>query len=1028
MNREASMEGTDKKNSSWKVLLIDQDELLHQAVEGRLVSHEHAGVGVLPLHAYGLSEAKLYLQTHTDLALLFIGQVDEQPGIAEELMPFLRHTLKNHWTRVIYCGDAPIGDLAQKYAIQGELGHSSLGDQEFLGLVDQMLGSYQEVLTALSFAHQGPHKKNFFVQDAVAIFKWKNQPGWPVEYVTLNVREILGYTEREFMDGEVAYLDIVYEEDAERVKQEVVEYSAMDIAHFEQEYRVVAKSGQVIWVYDYTSKLYDGQGNLTHFVGYVFDITANKESEGIKDLGEDTPYLLLDLDQKVTKLNPPMAALLGESSADVQGRTLDDWLGEAERSSLSNFISICSISGLPQRFELSIGPEGAKRPSLFYLTRTLDPTHHEPGFHCLIDDISDRSSREVALQDELQKERAFIASASHELRTPLSAILGYAELLKDARGLDNEQQGFLENIVTNSKHLVTLVNDILDLSKIESNQLGLNIQEVVFSDLFTSSGVMISSRIKSTVKLLVSAPDLEHYVLCDPVRIKQIFLNLLSNAAKFTEHGVIKLYMADYTPIDANLFSMRICVEDTGPGIPANRQSELFQPFRQVHQGNFGGTGLGLYLSRQIARLMDGDITLSSIPGRGTTFTIELVLTKGRIKGEQFAFEDKRILILGDYPSLSDQQKDKLVQTGAKIEFIDCINPRYLDRFRDILAYDQVDVAILDLDVLKEKALWYAGALRETYPATSLIGLKHKNTDVQVDLLDQSLLKPFSYYQLASCLDEEFKRFKPLYRVDYSELKVLIVEDVEANRMLFCQMFQRFFNLSPKMASNGEDALTRLREGGFDMVFMDVEMPVMDGIEATKRIREFDKTTPIVAMTGNVFAEDIEATKAAGMTGFLSKPIQKEELERALMSLFEVAPDPVEPPVFAQEAEPGALAEEEPQELSLGSLEAVKRRMQQSLADLSDDQETLDEIVETAVEEIRETYVKIVEDYSTKQWDKLAKSLHKLKGILLNMAIQPYGTQVQDLEARARRDEEGEREETEALLKQFIEDFSQFGH
>ncbi|MDT8447596.1 MAG: ATP-binding protein [bacterium] len=1033
MNREASKDVSDQyaaEETSWKILMIDQDESLHHQVQAKVDSSSHAGLPILLLHAYGISEAKLILQNHTDLGILLIGQLDEHPMAAKELVPFLRDTLKNHWTRVLYCGAMPLGSLAEEYSIQGELLHEQLGSGEFWAQVGRTLNSYQEVLTALSFSNQGPHKKNFFVQDAVAIFKWKNLPGWPVEYVTLNVLEILGYSDRDFAEGRVAYLDILFEADADRVKQEVVEYSAMDVTHFEQEYRVVKADGTVIWVYDYTSKLFDSDGKITHFIGYVFDITANKESEGIEDHSATTPSMMLDTEQRITQANLPMAALLGERADHLFGQSLDTWLGDQERSSFANFISICSIGGLPQRFELAIGPPDQKQRGLFYLTRVLDPTHHEAGFHCLIENLTERSHREDALKDELVKERTFIASASHELRTPLSAILGYAELLKDARGLDPEQQGFLANIVTNSKHLVTLVNDILDLSKIESNQLGLNIQEVVFSDLFTSSGVMISSRVKQNVKLMVSAPDLAHYVLCDPVRIKQIFLNLLSNAAKFTEHGVIKLYLAEYTPIDNNLFSVRICVEDTGPGIAEDRQGELFQPFRQVHQGgNYGGTGLGLYLSRQIARLMDGDITLHSSPGRGSTFTIELVLTKGRVKGDLFAFNGKRVVILGDYPSLSDQQKDKLVQTGASIEFIDCVNPRYLDRFRDILAFDQVDVAILDLDVLKEKTVWYAGALRETYPAASLIGLKQKSTDLKIDLLDQSLLKPFSYYQLASVLDEEFKRFKPLYRVDYSELSILIVEDVEANRMLFFQMFQRFFNLEPKMAINGEDALVKLREGGYDMVFMDVEMPIMDGIEATRRIREFDQTTPIVAMTGNVFAEDIEETKRAGMTGFLSKPIQKEELEKALMSLFEEREISGEPPVFADDlTEPPVLSDApgpalNNTELTLGSLEAVKRRMMASLADLSDDQDTLREIVDTAVIEIKEAYGKIIEETATEDWPKLGKSLHKLKGILLNMNIQPFGDQVKELETQVRKDDEARREETMALLEAFIKDF-----
>jgi len=979
---------------SWQVLVVDPDNEVIKEAANQLTGFLFDERSVELLRAQSLAEGQRLLDQYPNLAILFIGALPNQE--VQDLLVYLRDQTKNHWTRVVcVCqgkedknSPASSGFLAQAHML-----HQSFATPDFLTHVISGLKSYREMLSALAFSSQGPGQKSFYLSDAVAIFKWKAVEHWPVEYVSLNVEQILGYTEKDFISGQVVYSAIIFKEDLERVTQEVGNYTISPVSRFDQEYRVVTKAGKVIWVYDYTVKIFNEAGGITHFVGYVFDITQSRQNSGPQS--DDNALLQLNEDFHIFKLNPKMAALLGASIEEATGEDLRGWLTQQGRLTLESHGSMVAISSLPQRFELELCRGKVNSKCNFVMTPNLAPQDQKKGFHCFVEDLNAQGEKEAELQLELQKERAFIASASHELRTPLSSILGYAELLKGARNLDPEQNSFLENILTNSKHLVTLVNDILDLSKIESNQLSLNNQEVVFSDLFTSSGVMISNRVKEGVKLVVSAPDLEHYVLCDPVRIKQIFLNLLSNAAKFTDEGAIRLFLAEYTPIDQNLFSVRIVVEDTGPGIPKDRQSELFKPFRQVHNGSYGGTGLGLYLSRQIARLMDGDITLDSDQGKGTIFTIELVLARGRLKGEQFAFKDRRVLILGDYPTLSDQQKEKLTLTGAQIVFIDCIDPNQTGRFREITAFDHVDLAIIDLDVLKDRSLYYAGALKETYPQISIIGLKQKANDLYFDLLDQNLLKPFSYFQLATALDEEFKRYKPRFRVDFSELKVLIVEDVEANRMLFSQMFQKFFDLTPETAKNGKLGVAAVKKNKYDVVFMDVEMPIMNGIDATNLIRQFDKTTPIFAMTGNVFAEDIQETKDAGMSGFLSKPIQKEELERALMSLFEKDDTAVEPSVFAEESNEVLAERSAP---ALNQKEWIKERMISQVSLLSDDPRVVKEIVDTALVEIKEVYAQLGQLYAVKDFVLLGKALHKLKGVLLNLDVQPFGTHVAELE------------------------------
>jgi len=1005
----------------WLVLIYDSSAETCGSLEQRLTNLSFEGHPLVASCVSSLDEAKRYLDQHLETALLIIGRLVENPEENElELIYYLRETLGNYRTRIYPCEQntrqpEQSNPWQTRFALEQRYDHLLFFGGDFEQTLYDGLLSYQKYVAAVSFDQHPPSLNSPSSSATSYKISWQCSPGFPIHSISAAAAELLGYEPEEFSEGHFNFLDWIAEDDKERFihsRQEEVQSINLPVS---EEYRIVTKSGESIWVFAVSTKTLSAESDiLTETATLFIDLENLKQRPGLL-LDPTIGLLQINQEQKIQYINHALSEVLGAGYPGVMGRDLGDWLSQADHDRLAQFIEIALTTKQPQQFKLEIGPTGGRHLAVCSLSISGYKSSGNTGLHLLVELMERRQAREKELTQELLQERAFIASASHELRTPLSAVLGYAELLKDAKNLDSEQQAFLNNIVTNSKHLVTLVNDILDLSKIESNQLSLNIEEVVFSDLFTSSGVMISSQVKEGVKLIVNAPDLAHFVLCDPIRIKQIFLNLLSNAAKFTPQGVIKIYMDQYKSLDTNLFQVRICIEDTGAGIPKARQKELFQPFKQVHAGSYGGTGLGLYLSQQIARLMDGKITLKSDLGRGTTFYVDLVLTKGKVKGDQFAFGGKQVVIFGDYPTLSDQQKAKLQKTGAKIDFIDCMDPRNHDRLRKAFSYDTVDLAIFDVDVLQEKTLWYAGAIKETYPGVSLIGLKRENCKEQCKLLDQLLLKPFSYYQLASALAEEFNRFKPSMQLDYTQLKILIVEDVEANRMLFSQMFQRFFNLEPSLAVSGKDAVKQVKSKQFDLVYMDVEMPEMDGIEATKKIREFDQRTPIVAMTGNVFAEDIQATKDAGMTGFLSKPIQKEDLERTLSELF--TEEQAEPPMFAEEPGDEAVQPVQQGHLSTGHspLEQMKAAMLEHLSDLSDDTNTLNEIVETAILEIQETFGKIVEYNGRKDQQGLAKSLHKLKGILLNMNVQPLGSQVQELEIKIK---EGEGDD---LLADFIQ-------
>jgi len=233
------------------------------------------------------------------------------------------------------------------------------------------------------------------------------------------------------------------------------------------------------------------------------------------------------------------------------------------------------------------------------------------------------------LEESLSNEKRFIASVSHELRTPLTAILGYSELLNDT-ALNNKQKRYLDSMVQSSNHLLSLVSDLLDVAKIGDNRIELSPKEIDLDDVLNDCANLIRSRIKDGVDFIVDIPMLEYKIYADDKRLKQIFINLLSNAAKFTNKGSIRFYIKDIQDVDSDKLKIVVNVDDTGNGIPAEVSETLFDPFQSTDKTQ--GTGLGLYISQQIAGMMDGEIVVESEPEIGSSFQVTLILKKSSKK------------------------------------------------------------------------------------------------------------------------------------------------------------------------------------------------------------------------------------------------------------------------------------------------------------------------------------------------------------------------------------------------------------
>ncbi len=487
------------------------------------------------------------------------------------------------------------------------------------------------------------------------------------------------------------------------------------------------------------------------------------------------------------------------------------------------------------------------------------------------------------LNSSLAAEKKFLASMSHEIRTPLNAIIGFIELL-NRTSLNTKQREFTTNVRLSSDHLLSLINDVLDVSKIEAGQMELNEKEIDLESVLMETVMLTSSKVPENVELITDFNHLDFMVKADALRIKQIFVNLLGNACKFTQEGFIRFSLLDYRPRGNEKIWLKFCIEDSGIGIPENKIEKLFSAFSQAHSHEHEGTGLGLYLSKSIASVMGGSIYVESIEGKGTHFFVELIVTKGSKRAKEYNFSEQKILFVEGDEHFAKQLTQKLERANSQLTCL-AKNTTLRDISKNILA-NEYDLLILDVDKLGRSITSLAELAIQIYPNILVIGTTHNDQTLGLTEYLTILQKPFPFYMLSNLIKDHQEQRITNNSNDFSKMKILLVEDVRMNVMLIKAMLSKYFNLSFEHVVNGKKAVDKVKHNTYDMVFMDIQMPVMDGLTATKLIREFDQNTPIYAMTANAFAEDSEKALAVGMDGFITKPIKKQDIEVALQEVL----------------------------------------------------------------------------------------------------------------------------------------------
>lgn len=842
-------------------------------------------------------------------------------------------------------------------------------ESEILSLADSLLKNWNKTQSLIRYAdeikeatqelNESRHKfKRLEENLAQEYFFYTHDTKRVYSYLSKSVSNVLGYTIDEYIRSHYSYFianeksKTSWQATEEAIKGDKSPVFELDVLH---------KDGSIHTLEVAEFPVFDAEGSVVAIEGMAHDITSRIEAEkkqqmlykisnainkitdnselytiirdAISEMIDTTNFYIALYDRQNDTLSLPYQQDEKDDYATFPaGKTLTAYVIRTRKSLLARekeikeLIEKGEVEQVGTLSKVWLGVPLIVRDEVIgavavqnYEDENIFKNKHQQVLEFVSDQIAvvlDRRKTEMELQRAKDAAEAasrakadFLASMSHEIRTPMNGVIGMTGLLMET-DLTEEQKEYVDTIRISGETLLTIINDILDFSKIESGKMELETQTFELASCIEESFDLVSTKAgeKKLDLVYLIEPDVPAYIESDITRLRQILVNLVNNAIKFTEKGEIYVHV-EKEEVNNQDIKIHFSVKDTGIGIPPDRLNRLFKAFSQVDSSTtrkYGGTGLGLAICKKISELMGGRIWVESTPGIGSTFHFNIIAKAAPVRRKKIShryipsLQDRKILIVDDNA------------TNRRILKIQCehwsLKPVTVSSGKDALELikkgEKFDLGILDLHMPEMNGFDLGKAIRKFYSRDQLplimlssVGMP-QSVSADQDIFDIFLSKPIKQSQLFDSLikalveiQEESKPQQKTTEIDVNlsqkfPFRILLAEDNAINQKIALRILQKM-GYKADLAANGLEVIDALKRQQYDLVFMDVQMPEMDGLEATAKILKLwpnaEDRPKIVAMTANAMEGDRENCLASGMDDYISKPITILEVQNTIL-------------------------------------------------------------------------------------------------------------------------------------------------
>lgn len=848
--------------------------------------------------------------------------------------------------------------------------------------------------------------------------------------------KITGYASEELLA--VSYYDLIHPDDLEREQKNLDALFRGEIPFLRKEKRLLNKLGQPIWVHSITTLFKSAASASSYAVTLIENITQRKRTEKALYENKDNLSLVIESsDAAVFSLDRNYDVIVANNIFSnhvfaqtgisiAPGYNLKNILPEKYRLILED-LQQRALSGEYVRTDYQV-TEGKGEDTYLEISASPVKTESEAirGVVYFISDISRRKAAErdldkarEAAETAASAKTSFLAMMSHEIRNPLNGVIGMAELLSNTT-LSKKQREYLDSILLSGETLLSVINDILDYSKIESAKMELEYKPVELKRSIEETFDLLAPKASEKnlrLEYFVS-PEAPYYIMGDSTRLRQILLNLVSNAVKFTARGKISVAVTKTSHIGDKI-ELQFAVKDTGIGIASDKIDKLFQSFYQAGSETtrqYGGTGLGLAICKNLVTMMGGKIRAESMLGLGSTFYFTVQTAKaqapetaGRQKHGASMLINSRVLVISDNAAEAGNFSSYFHKWG--------MHPQVTDSFSEALNWlrnnEHFDLISIDAKIAQINFMELVARIRTLFSPAQMpvIVFNASGDDIYFNYSDKTISAIIPQnIDRSRLLDilisiftvEEHHKLKHQYDLKQSDkelatripLNILIAEDNKINQKLAVNIIESL-GYHPDTVENGLEVISAMKKKNYDMIFMDIQMPELDGYETTRHLHrtlESNQRPVIIAMTAFAMEGDKEKCIAAGMDDYISKPIIIEEIVNVITRYG---------------GNRKSTRAEKPVERQEESSDYINRGVIQRLKELNEkvDPDFFRVVINMFLNQSPNLIDEIRHYMQSGQYDKMGQAAHKLKGSSMNLGAGTLAELCKKIEIKARTNE-----------------------